>query len=121
LRSEKGKRQENPFDENGSITGLPVPLNKEPTDRADNCLTPPPHTLSCPRLRRPGSAFEAKPPVMAYRLAYSTNAYTRFQLPEAIRRIARLGFDGLEILADAPHLLPDWTAKDHASVTGALR
>jgi len=39
---------------------------------------------------------------MAFLLAYSTNAYTRFKLPESIRRIARLGFDGVEILADTP-------------------
>jgi protein FrlC len=58
---------------------------------------------------------------MRHKLAYSTNAYTRFHLPEAIRRIAALGFDGLEILADAPHLLPEWGPKDHADVTAALR
>lgn len=58
---------------------------------------------------------------MPYRFAYSTNAYTRHPLPEAIRRIARLGFEGLEILADAPHLLPDWAPRDHDAVARALR
>lgn len=58
---------------------------------------------------------------MRYRFAYSSNAYTRRPLPGAIRRIARLGFDGIEILADAPHLLPDWTPADHAGIAAALK
>ena len=37
---------------------------------------------------------------------YSTNAYVRYPLPEAIDRIARLGFGGVEILCDQPHLYP---------------
>jgi sugar phosphate isomerase/epimerase len=37
------------------------------------------------------------------RLAYSTNAYTRFPLAAAAERIARLGYAGLEILCDRPH------------------
>jgi protein FrlC len=41
------------------------------------------------------------------RLAFSTNAYTRFPLTDAIRGIARAGFTGVEILADAPHAYPD--------------
>src|SRR4051812_30423564 len=41
------------------------------------------------------------------RLAFSTNAYTRFSLADAIRGIARAGFSGVEILADAPHAYPD--------------
>jgi sugar phosphate isomerase/epimerase len=40
------------------------------------------------------------------RLAYSTNAYTCFPLHEAIDRIARLGFAGVEILCDVPHWFP---------------
>jgi len=36
-------------------------------------------------------------------LAYSTNAYTRWSLPDALRSIAALGFAGAEILCDAPH------------------
>ncbi len=57
---------------------------------------------------------------MAYKLAYSTNAYPRYPLPAAVRRIARLGFDGLEILADAPHLLPDAGLREHAELTRVL-
>ena len=40
------------------------------------------------------------------RFAYSTNAYTQFPLLEAINEIRRLGFEGVEILADAPHAFP---------------
>src|SRR5438309_11247144 len=41
------------------------------------------------------------------KLAFSTNAYTRFTLDEAVRGIQRAGFDGVEILADVPHAYPD--------------
>jgi sugar phosphate isomerase/epimerase len=47
------------------------------------------------------------------RLAYSTNAYTRFPLEEAVERIARLGFAGVEILCDLPHWFPGRTAHVH--------
>jgi sugar phosphate isomerase/epimerase len=43
---------------------------------------------------------------MGFRYAYSTNAYTRYDLFDAIGRVAELGFDGVEILADFPHALP---------------
>src|SRR2546423_2215072 len=41
------------------------------------------------------------------KLAFSTNAYTRFPLIEALRGIERAGFAGVEILADPPHAYPD--------------
>ena len=37
---------------------------------------------------------------------YSTNAFKRFTLTEAIEKIARIGFKGVEILGDRPHLYP---------------
>ncbi len=37
---------------------------------------------------------------------YSTNAFVKFSLPESIGRIARLGFKGVEIMCDRPHLYP---------------
>jgi fructoselysine 3-epimerase len=40
------------------------------------------------------------------RLAFSTNAYTRFSLAEALRGIRGAGFLGVEILADEPHAYP---------------
>ena len=41
------------------------------------------------------------------KLAFSTNAYTRFSLVEALRGIKRAGFSGVEILADVPHAYPE--------------
>jgi sugar phosphate isomerase/epimerase len=37
---------------------------------------------------------------------YSTNAFVKFALIDAVARIARLGFKGVEIMADRPHLYP---------------
>ncbi len=39
-------------------------------------------------------------------LAFSTNAYTKFTLPEACDGIAAAGYKAVEILADAPHAYP---------------
>src|SRR5438876_39128 len=41
------------------------------------------------------------------RLAFSTNAYTRHSLEDALTGIRAAGFTGVEILADAPHAYPD--------------
>jgi fructoselysine 3-epimerase len=55
------------------------------------------------------------------RLAFSTNAYTRFSLPEALRGIRGAGFLGAEILADVPHAYPaSVTASQTASVLDVL-
>lgn len=40
------------------------------------------------------------------RLAYSSNAYMRYPIEETIERIGRLGYEGLELLADVPHAWP---------------
>jgi fructoselysine 3-epimerase len=40
------------------------------------------------------------------KLAFSTNAYTRFSLRDALRGIHDAGFEGVEILADTPHAFP---------------
>ena len=40
------------------------------------------------------------------KLAFSTNAYTRHSLTDALRGIRRAGFEGVEILADVPHAYP---------------
>ena len=40
------------------------------------------------------------------RLAFSTNAYLRYPFDEAAARIAALGYQGLELLADVPHAWP---------------
>ncbi len=39
-------------------------------------------------------------------LAYSSNAYLNFSIEETIARIAALGYQGLELLADVPHAWP---------------
>src|SRR5262245_2319168 len=40
------------------------------------------------------------------KLAFSTNAYLKHPFDEAAKRIARLGYQGLELLADVPHAWP---------------
>jgi sugar phosphate isomerase/epimerase len=40
------------------------------------------------------------------RLAFSTNAYLKFSFPEAVRRLAAVGYSGIEIMADVPHAWP---------------
>jgi sugar phosphate isomerase/epimerase len=40
------------------------------------------------------------------KLAYSSNAYLNFSIEETIARIAALGYQGLELLADVPHAWP---------------
>ena len=40
------------------------------------------------------------------RLAFSTNAYLRHPFDVAAARIAALGYEGLELLADVPHAWP---------------
>ena len=37
---------------------------------------------------------------------YSTNAFKKFTLIDSIEKIARLGFKGVEIMGDRPHLYP---------------
>jgi len=40
------------------------------------------------------------------KLSFSTNAFVRFSVPEAVEIIAKTGYAGVEILADVPHLYP---------------
>ena len=40
------------------------------------------------------------------KLAFSTNAYVEYPVAEAVARIAAAGYDGVELLADVPHLYP---------------
>jgi sugar phosphate isomerase/epimerase len=39
-------------------------------------------------------------------LAFSTNAYLKFSFAEAVRRVAAIGYRGVEIMADVPHAWP---------------
>ena len=53
--------------------------------------------------------------------AYSSNAFVKHSLVESIEKIARLGFKGIEIMCDKPHLYPpDFSADDLAAVGAAL-
>ena len=40
------------------------------------------------------------------RFAFSTNAFVNFSVIEAVEKIAAIGYEGVEVLADAPHLYP---------------
>src|SRR5438270_3730027 len=40
------------------------------------------------------------------RLAFSTNAYLKFSFAEACRRVAAIGYAGVEVMADVPHAWP---------------
>ncbi|MBX7103444.1 MAG: sugar phosphate isomerase/epimerase [Gemmataceae bacterium] len=40
------------------------------------------------------------------KLAFSTNAYLRVPFADAVRRIASIGYSGVEIMADVPHAWP---------------
>src|SRR5690606_18814604 len=43
---------------------------------------------------------------MLHRLAFSTNAFKQTDVLSAVRTIAAIGYRGVEIMADAPHMLP---------------
>lgn len=55
---------------------------------------------------------------MTPRFAYSANAYMRCDVLEAIRRIAEIGYRGIELMADAPHL---WPAETTPQTLDAVR
>src|ERR1700687_1964177 len=40
------------------------------------------------------------------KLAFSTNAYLKYSFAEAVRRLAGIGYAGVEIMADVPHAWP---------------
>src|SRR5216683_6054928 len=40
------------------------------------------------------------------KLAFSTNAYLKYSFAEAVRRLAAIGYPGVEIMADVPHAWP---------------
>jgi len=52
---------------------------------------------------------------------YSTNAFVKFSLDESLEKIAALGFRGVEIMGDRPHLYPpDFEAVDLARIKEIL-
>jgi sugar phosphate isomerase/epimerase len=53
---------------------------------------------------------------------YSTNAFVKFSLDESLKKIAELGFRGVEIMGDRPHLYPpDFEAADLARIKNILK
>jgi sugar phosphate isomerase/epimerase len=46
------------------------------------------------------------------KLAFSTNAYLKYSFPEAARRLAAIGYAGVEIMADVPHAWPACLLED---------
>jgi len=55
------------------------------------------------------------------RFAFSTNAYSRHTLSSALESIARVGFKGVEILADKPHAwLDSFTPRDVSALRKQL-
>ena len=54
--------------------------------------------------------------------AYSTNAFVKFSLFESLEKIAALGFRGVEIMGDRPHLYPpDFGTADLSRIKKDLR
>ena len=52
---------------------------------------------------------------------YSTNAYVKYTVAESLERIADLGFKGVEIMCDRPHLYPpDFKGDALEAIRGAL-
>src|ERR1700676_599339 len=55
------------------------------------------------------------------KLAFSTNAYLKFSFPEAVRRLASIGYGGVEIMADVPHAWPAFLLEEQKqAIRGAL-
>ena len=55
------------------------------------------------------------------KFAFSSNAFLRYDLFEAIRMISATGYQGIEIMADVPHAYPlHLTARDIRSIRAAL-
>ncbi len=72
-------------------------------------------SFACGQDRLPGGKG------VALKLSFSTNAFVRFSVSEAIEIIAGAGYSGVEILADVPHLYPfSTTGAELAEVVSAL-
>ncbi|GLI36325.1 sugar phosphate isomerase/epimerase family protein [Desulforhabdus amnigena] len=59
------------------------------------------------------------------RVSFSTNAFTQYSIFDAVEKIAAAGYEGIELLADIPHLYADSVSvsdlqklKEHLSRTG---
>lgn len=54
------------------------------------------------------------------KLAFSTNAFKRYSLEESIEEIGAIGYEGVEILCDVPHLFPPRLSKQRLSRLNTL-
>jgi sugar phosphate isomerase/epimerase len=45
-------------------------------------------------------------------LAFSTNAYLKYPFADAVSRLAKIGYSGVEIMADVPHAWPAYLLED---------
>lgn len=50
------------------------------------------------------------------KLAFSTNAYLNYSFVEAVRRLAAIGYEGVEIMADVPHVWPAFLLAEQKQV-----
>jgi sugar phosphate isomerase/epimerase len=50
------------------------------------------------------------------KLAFSTNAYLKYPFAEAVRRLAAIGYSGVEIMADVPHAWPAFLLDEQKQV-----
>ncbi len=56
------------------------------------------------------------------KFGYSTNAFVKFSLIESVEKIAQLGFRGVEIMCDRPHLYPpDFGAEELVRLKAVLQ
>ena len=51
---------------------------------------------------------------------FSTNAFTKFSLPETIEMIADIGYEGLEIVVDTPHAFLPLTSEKLKQIKHSL-
>jgi sugar phosphate isomerase/epimerase len=49
------------------------------------------------------------------KFAFSTNAFKRYSLEDSIKEIGSIGYEGVEILCDIPHLFPPLVSKQRLS------
>jgi sugar phosphate isomerase/epimerase len=55
-------------------------------------------------------------------LGYSTNAFVKYTLPDSLKHIADLGFKGVEIMCDRPHLYPpDYRDSDLLEIKSTIK
>lgn len=54
------------------------------------------------------------------KLSFSSNAFVRYSVPETLRHVSEIGYEGIELLADAPHLYADTITSDDLNIVKEL-